>query len=496
MPYACRTLAGSMIAVLLASVSLAQGPLQERVNRAIESGKFGQARVGVSIRDVETGTTLAGVHADEPLIPASNMKLLTSGATLLVLTPQFKFRTEFQLADGTLVVVGDGDPALADPELLAKMSPKLTVGDVLTVVTGAVTREGVKNLDRVLIDDRIFDRQLVHPSWPADNLNRGYSAQVAGLNFHANVLLVFPRPNPDGPGTPPPFTLQPDAPFLRVENRGRTVADGKNSVWLAREPETNVFTLRGDVRQASQVGVEVTLHNPPEFFGRVLADHLTRAGVTVGSSRVVEFGEAVPAGRVVAAITTPIDEVLERCNTDSANLYAESLLKRLGHAVTGEPGSWQNGASVLRMVLAQRLGAAAAAGITIADGSGLSRDNAVSPETFCKWLEVMARNPETRDVYTKSLASPGEGTLRQRFAGAKLHGELYAKSGYINGVRTLSGYVVDPTTGRRVAFSVMVNDIKTDTQTVAARALHEEVVRIADAWLHANADGKNGKQGG
>lgn len=495
MPTACRPLAGTF-AILLGTVSaLAQsGSLQARVDRAVESGKFGSARVGVVVRDVEKGVTLADVRGEEAFTPASNMKLLTSGAALLVLTPEFKFRTEFRASGTTLVVAGDGDPALADPELLSKMNPKLTVGDVLAVVTGAIARENVTHFDSVVVDDRIFDREFVHPSWPADKLDRGYSAQVAGLNFHANVILAFPRPNPDGPGTPPPFTLQPSAPWLRMENRARTVADGKSSVWISREPDSNTFTLRGDVRQASQAGIEITVHNPPEFFGQVLADHLNRAGIATGAARVAEANEALPAGRALAAITTPIGEVLDRCNTDSANLYAEALLKRVGHAVTGEPGSWKNGSSVVRMVLSQRLGAGAAAGITIADGSGLSRDNAVSPATLCKWLELLARNSEVRDVFTESLASPGEGTLRQRFAGARHHGKVYAKSGFINGVRTLSGYVVDPSTGRRVAFSVMVNDIKTDAQTMAARALHEEVVRVADQWLREQSN--DGKLGG
>ncbi|GJQ30187.1 MAG: peptidase M15 [Phycisphaerae bacterium] len=491
-----RTWAVCVVLNACAAPTLAQSAaLQERVGQAISAGKFGTARVGVVVRDLDSDAILAEVRGQEKFTPASNMKLLTSGAALLVLSPEFRFRTEFQLADGSLIVHGDGDPALADPELLAKMSPPMTVGDVLTVVTGAVAREGVTRLKSVVIDDRVFDREFVHATWAADKLDRGYSAQVAGLNFHANVLLAFPRPNADGPGTPPPFTLQPEAPWLRIENRARTIADGKNSVWIAREPGTNQFTLRGDVRQASQVGIEVTVNNPPEFFGQVLGGHLAQAGISIDDVRVARADDLLPAGRTLAAIVTPIDEVLARCNADSANLYAESLMKRMGHAVTGEPGSWRNGSSVMRMVLTEHLGAQAAAGVLIADGSGLSRDNAVSPATLCAWLDVLADDPRGGDVFIRSLATPGTGTLRQRFTGVKLHSRLYAKSGFINGVRTLSGYLVAPS-GKRVAFSVMVNDIKTDAQTVSARALHEEVVKIADDWLKRQDARSDMKLGG
>lgn len=480
------------------------GDLSADVARAISSRKLGDAKVGVCVRDVDNGVVLAEYQASDPLTPASNMKLLTSGAALLVLTPEFQFRTEVILDGNRLIVRGSGDPALADPELLSRMSPKLTVGDVLNVVTAAVKKAGVLSVREIVVDDRVFDRQFVHPSWPAEKLDRGYSAEVAGLNFHANVIEVFPRPSQDGAGSPPPFSIQPEAPWLRIDNRARTVLDGKNSVWLSREPDANRFVLRGEVRNASQVGVEVTVHNPPEFFGKLLADQLARAGVNVAAGasasdgdgpagvRVATDGEVLTGGRVLAAVSTPIDEALHRCNSDSANLYAECFFKRLGQAVTKEPGSWSNGGAVLRMVLSQRLGAQNGANVTIADGSGLSRDNAVAPATLARWLEVLAKEPAACDVFTNSLAKPGEGTLKKRFAGARLKNNLYAKSGFINGVRTLSGYLVDPDSGRRIAFSVMVNGIKSDVQTAAALELHEEVVKIADGWLERKANGKLG----
>lgn len=471
-------------------------PLSSEVARAVANAKLGDAVVGISIRDVASGQILADVRGDTPLIPASNMKVLTSGAALLALSPAFQFRTELALDDSRLILRGSGDPALADPDLLARMNPRLTVGDVLAVLTGAVRKAGVTSVSEIIVDDRVFDRQFVHPSWPADKLDRGYSAQVAGLNFHANVILTFPAPGREGPGSAPTWTVQPEAPWLEVENRARTIAEGKNSVWLSREPLTNRFTLRGEVRQPAQAGVEITIHDPPQFVARLLGDHLARSGVRVADAedpartprlRVAAENESLPPGRVLAAVNTPIDEVLLRCNSDSANLYAEALLKRLGYEVTREPGSWSNGAAVMRMLLSQHLGARAAGEVVIADGSGLSRDNAVSPSTLARWLIVLANNDQTRDVFTESLARPGRGTLRRRFGGASLTNDLYAKSGFITGVRTLSGYVVEPATGRRVAFSVMLNNVRTEAQTAGALNLHEEVVRIIDRYLAASA---------
>lgn len=492
----------AMAMVVAAGCALGQpNALSSDVLHAVGQRKLGNAKVAICVRDCQTGTVLASVNDSTPMTPASNMKLLTSGAALLVLTPEFVFHTEFALDGDTLVIRGDGDPALADPAVLDRMNPKMTVGDVLGAISGAISSSGVKQLNQIIVDDRVFDRQFVHPTWPVEKLDRGYSAEVAGVNFHANVLAAYPKPNPEGPGAPPLFDLQPEAPWLRIDNKARTIVQGKNAVWLTRDPDSNQFTMHGEVRFPVAVGVEVTVHNPPDFFGRVLASRLMASSITMpqGSDqmdstaiRVANDQDGFGQGKVLAVVSTPIAEVLRRCNTDSENLYAESLFKRMGHAVTKEPGGWTNGAAVLRMVLTQKLGAEAAASVTISDGCGLSRDDAVSPAVMTRWLEVMSKEKGAADAYLASLAEPGEGTLKSRFLGDKLKNQVHAKSGFINGVRTLSGYVVSPTTGRQVAFSVMVNDVNgTDGQ---AKELHEDVVKLADKWLSDRERGS--KQGG
>lgn len=496
--------AGVVMSLLAAAAGVAMGQpnaLTAEATRAVAQRKLGNAKVAICVRDCETGAMLAGVNESTPMTPASNMKLLTSAAALMVLTPDFVFRTEFVLDGDRLIIRGDGDPALADPMVLDRMNPKMTVGDLLGAISGAVSGAGVKELHEVVVDDRVFDRQFVHPSWPVEKLDRGYSAEVAGVNFHANVLAAYPKPSPDGPGAPPLFDLQPEAPWLRIDNRARTIVQGKNAVWLTRDPDANQFTMHGEVRFPVSVGVEVTVHNPPDFFGRVLASRLAASGISITGSgdlgdansvRVVNDQDALGAGRVIAAVSTPIAEVLHRCNTDSENLYAESLFKRMGHAVTKESGSWTNGAAVLRMVLTQKLGAEAAASVTINDGCGLSRDDAVSPAVMTRWLEAISKDKAISDAFTASLAVPGEGTLKSRFLGDKVKNDVHAKSGFINGVRTLSGYVESPTTGRRVAFSVMVNNVNgTDGQ---AKELHEDIVKLADKWLAERERGA--KQGG
>jgi serine-type D-Ala-D-Ala carboxypeptidase/endopeptidase (penicillin-binding protein 4) len=471
----------------------------------IAARKLAGARVGISVVDVESGAELASIAAQDPFTPASNMKILTSGAALLVLGPTFVFSTEILRDGDRLIVRGAGDPALADPVVLSGMDPKMSVGDVMSVLAGAVSKAGITDVREIVVDDRVFDREYVHPTWPADQLDRGYCAQVCGINFHANVLSFYPRPNPDGAGAPPLYSMQPDAPWIRVDVRARTVSEGKNSVWITREEEPNRFVLRGEVRFPAQVPVEVTYHNPAEFFGRHLAQQLGKVNVRVAARagdraeeqavRLAENQEQLVNGTVVAAIRTPIAEVLYRCNTDSENMYAESLMKRMGNAVTKEPGSWSNGAAVLRMTLTERLGADEAATTTITDGSGMSRQNLVAPATLTSWLLELEKNPTVGNMFIESLAVPGVGTLRSRFQGARLQNQLHAKSGYITGVRCLSGYLTHAN-GRRVVFSIMCNDLKTEEHKREALELHEDIVKLADRWLSRQVAAEQPKVGG
>jgi D-alanyl-D-alanine carboxypeptidase/D-alanyl-D-alanine-endopeptidase (penicillin-binding protein 4) len=493
----------SVLAALAATVAFA--PLcagqmfNDDVQRLMSKGKLGKGRVGVSIIDVASGDVLANVRAGEAFIPASNMKLLSSGAALFTLGKDFVFRTRVEAVPGAqptdpqrLVVIGDGDPALGDPDVLSQMSPKMTVGDLLGTIADAVRKDGGTQFGELVVDDRVFDRDTIHPSWPVDQLNRWYCAEVMGVNFHTNVVNFFPAPSPDGVGRPPSYTIQPEAPWLEVENKGRTVKEGNNSAWLTRAADANKFTLFGEIKFRAQVPVEVTMHEPALFMGQVLADALDAKGVKVGDGtsgghanphvRLAAAKESLGTGKSLAVVSTPMQVVLDRCNSDSQNLFAEALLKRTAYQVTGEPGSWGSGATVLRMLLTEKLGPEYAASTEIADGSGMSALNKVRPSTLTHWIAALAKNSETSEAFMHSLATPGRGTLSKRFMASKLACNVHAKSGAINGVRCLSGVVVHPTSGRMIAFSVMGNELQGDGIR-ASMEIAEEVVEMIDRWL-------------
>jgi D-alanyl-D-alanine carboxypeptidase/D-alanyl-D-alanine-endopeptidase (penicillin-binding protein 4) len=482
----CRSIVLLAIALLFALPGAAIGQeLQSSLEKLVNESRLRSATVGVVIADPQTGRTLASEKATTRFIPASNMKLLTTGAALHILGPDFAFETTLAtLPPATpggkpnLLVLASGDPAFADPLLLKEMG--LTIEQFLSIWVDAVLATGITEFDSLVLDTRVFDDELVHPTWPVEQLNKWYCAEVSGLNFYTNVVEVFTRPTRER--EPPTFTVEPDSPDIRVRNQARSVGKGQQTVWAARAHGTNNIVLRGDVRWVGSP-IRVTIHDTPTHFGAIFQDRLAAAGVRVGTVRRVAAHDHVDDRTDLHIVRSPLDIVLRRTNEDSQNLYAEALLKRVGHEVTGQPGSWANGGTVIRMLVQERLNSTPASAVVVADGSGMSRSNAVTPQAISEWLVSFANDPVLAEPFIASLAQPGQGTLRTRMQDAALDHQVYAKSGYLNGVHALSGYVVDPATNKRVVFSILINDRPSNVPSRFVHEFNEKVVELADEWL-------------
>lgn len=493
----------------LSAVTTALAGLADDVRAAIRNAGLGDARISVSVRECDSDMLLVSVEGGRAMIPASNMKVLSSGAALHVLGPDFFFRTTFIHDGERFWVVGDGDPAFGDPALLELMSVRdetgatrqgMDVEELLALWVNAARAAGIERVDELVVDDRIFAREFVHPTWPVEQLNTRSFAEVAGLNFHTNVLHF--RPRTTGQQRPDVSDMRPRAPWVQVVNKAtvKTGPKDRQTVWLTRSPDTNTFTVFGNLKYTPSEPVPVTLHDPPDFFGRLLADRLGEAGVVVPTTRLANAADPTAEGRVIGPIVqTPIATVVTRCNTDSQNLYAEALLKRTAQALTGQPGSWLTGAGAIRHVVQERVGDELSAGLVVADGSGLSRENRVTADLVTAWLDsfhrdatAAARVGATREeiahaatrrrigeLFIESLAIGGEtGTVRSRFNGINGQGvRVQCKTGYINGVSCLSGYV-SASDGRRRSFSILCNGLIRADSVSKAKKLQEAIVQL------------------
>lgn len=482
-----------------AAVELSAAPLDGALEQLLRARDLRSTRYSICVIDADNGEVLGEVNADEPMIPASNMKLVTTASALDVLGKDFVFRTELGVVappaggQASLMLRGDGDPALGDPVLLKEAG--LTAEDLLNQWVQAVKQTGITSFDRLIVDDRVFDQQMVHPSWPEGQLHQHYCAQVAGLNFNDNCLHVLPAPS-SRVGASPTISIYPESPFLQIFNSATT--GSANEFWVDRKPGTNEMTMRGRVKSTFYTPVRVTLNDPPIYLGQLLKDRLGRAGIRVNQVVRQAVGEQAPQVRPIHRVETLMPAILRRTNKDSQNLFAEAQLKRMGFALTGSPGGWENGAAAVRHALSRRLGTLAS-GVVIADGSGLSRDNQVSARVLAELLKSMHQDPQLGPVYLNSLSyngkidsgseGQGDGTLDGRFKQLPPGHWVYGKSGYIRAVSTLSGYLIvtNPQAPERpkrtIAFSFLFNGFTPPLSNRSMKAVQDQLVVLIDQQL-------------
>jgi len=316
---------GFCVATLLlaADGQRAAASVQARISQIVQAADLHGTKVSIAIVDADTGQALATVEPDVLMMPASNLKIVTTAAALDTLGSDFSFRTTLSVQPGddandpvTLIVRGDGDPAFADPKILVEH--EMEFEQLVALWVDAARKGGVKHVGRLVMDDRVFDREFVHETWPRDQLNRWYCAQVAGINFNDNCLDVYPQPT--SVGRPPNVTVLPIAPFITSSNRATT--SRSDSFWISRKLGTNQITYWGKVKYERTEPVHVTVHDPPMVFGRVLSDRLTRAGIKVDHVVRASDADDFAQAHTLHTVQTRLWEVVSRCNKDSQNLFA------------------------------------------------------------------------------------------------------------------------------------------------------------------------------
>jgi len=397
------------------------------------------------------GQVIASRQAARPMVPASVQKLCTCAVALDVLGETFAFRTRLAMHGDDVFIIGDGDPTLGDPHLAERAAG--TIYDTLDRWAHLLRARGLTRIDgHLVLDDDIFQERR-HGDWPKAQHQRWYCAPVAGLNFNDNCLDI----RIDLADATPAVTTSPASHRLTVVNRLRR---GSDQLWrVAYDDADRTVTLTGTVRTSMTEPLSVAVNEPSLLLGRVFADRLARAGIA-GTPPVVRARVAAPdrtlpeALTVVAEEVTPLATVLQRANKRSLNLAAECLLLRAAVQRTGR-GTFEAAADLARTILVERYGVAPGQ-VAIADGSGMSRSNRLSAEAAVTILRRLAVDHPT---FLDSLPAAGvDGTLRKRLTGAA--GRVRAKTGTLDGVVTLAGYILDDAGKPAVAIAVFCNDVR------------------------------------
>jgi D-alanyl-D-alanine carboxypeptidase/D-alanyl-D-alanine-endopeptidase (penicillin-binding protein 4) len=432
--------------------------LSDSITRLLSRPELKGATVGVHVLNLTDGKALFSRDADRLLIPASNTKLFTTAAALSTLGPQFEFRTVLGTAGKDLVVVGSGDPTIGG---------RFTDGDpteyfrrwAAVLKQQRITRIG----GDLLLDDSYFDRQFVHPDWPKNDLGHWYAAPVAALVLNDSCIDVRIAPG-SAAQTTAQVSLIPNTKYFDLTNRTRIVKSAKEHAPRAvRGPGNRTILCDGGVYERAQpITSWLPVDDPVQFFGVVLREVLAEEGIAIAGGVKSAPGAGKRTDFQVRAVHRfQLQPVLEVTNKESQNLYAEQIFKTLG--ALRHDGSWKGGRQAVLDALAKLN--IDAGGFEIVDGCGLSRSNRASPRAFTSLLAAMNRGSYGTQFRSTLSEAGSDGTLKKRLHEDAYRDRIWAKTGSISGVRSISGYV-QSRSGDLLAFSFIANNVRSSVREI------------------------------
>ena len=426
--------------------------LRHDIDTVLADSLFRQSQACIKIVSLNTGQVLYDRNSTLLIHPASNLKLLTSASALQILGANFRFKTSV-LADsqqsgpsvfGNLYLKGYGDPDLSVCDLDSLAANIRSLG--IREITG-----------NIVADDSYFDDLYWGNGWMWDDEPDPDEMFISALSVNKNCIAVTITPTATVSDSVI-VTVDPPTPYVTVQCNARTVGDTTDySLNVSRlyKERSNTVTIDGDIPKTSPPHrARVSVWRPALFAAELLKESLLRDSIVV--SGAARLGTASPRAVELACRWRPIDSVLFTMNKISDNLSAENLLKTIGALQRVIPGSAQNGIYVENEFL-KSFGIDTSA-CSIVDGSGVSHYNLVTVDQIMQVLIGMARRPNPFHLIYTSLPIAGvDGTLQSRMVGTSAQGNVRGKTGTINGVSSLSGYVTTHD-GEILAFSMVMEN--------------------------------------
>jgi len=311
------------------------------------------------------------------------------------------------------------------------------------------------------------------------------------------------------PGTHPGdkafVSLTPFSGYYTIDNRVMTTPAGTGrKLYINREPGSTVLTLWGSMPMDDAGANEgLAIEDPAEFaaslfrhllevrgiaiYGKQRTRHTELASLSTFTTVVVASGRGgdehsltSPAGPLVLAEyqSPPLSEDIQVINKVSQNLHAEILLRLLGRE-KGTGGTVQAGLEVLRGFLNNA--GIASDDYAFYDGSGLSRENLVTPHAAVELLRYASTQPWGKEFRDSLPAAGVDGSLADRCKDLDPGTRVYAKTGSLGGVKTLSGYAITAR-GEQVAFSILTNNF-----SLPGKQVNDVIDRVIQAAVNSPA---------
>ena len=464
-----------ILTMLLASVSIyAQDTLQSRIEALAGDDTFSQSVVGICARTAD-GQTLVDINSGMMMLPASNMKLVSTGAALHALGSDWQFETSVgydgTIEDGTLrgdlYIIGGGDPTLGSKDSIA-----VALEHTFAQWEAMIRVAGISRIDgRIIGDGRAFEGMAEEPTWLLEDAGTYYGTGTTGLMFYENMQSFSVSAGAhvgDAVNIKPYY---PEAPWMEFRYNCSTGEEGTGDLlYMYATDLAPVAEIRGTfgVDRAAK-RVDCANKFPEYTCAYYFYNYLKKKGLTCTGGPSDARSGVAPASSLTllgSSFSPTLDRIAFETNHASNNLFAETLLRTLGKELR-QSACYDSSYVALDAVL-KELSVDISRGVKVQDGSGLSRQNYVSADFLCRFLDAMMDSP-SYGSFLASLPSPGgNGTLQYNMKGQPLalRERIKVKSGSMNGVRCYTGYILPSAAGslpeeirsKTIVFSILTNN--------------------------------------
>ncbi|MDI9818497.1 MULTISPECIES: D-alanyl-D-alanine carboxypeptidase/D-alanyl-D-alanine-endopeptidase [unclassified Legionella] len=454
-----RILSGALL-TLLAVPSHAS--FQAGADKLI-NGVSPSLNIGIEVVDLTTGVTLYSRNQERYFIPASNMKLFSDAAALMILGPDYRFKNQLStnasqlqqgVLKGSLYLRLSGDPSF-DHERLTKLLVRLKDWHIQRI-------QG-----NVYIDSSHASVNPYPPGWMVEDLVYSYGAPLAPLMMDTNrlTITVNPAAKADEAGV---IETNDASGTVVINNQVKTRAAGSRCGVDFSMDKENYLTVRGCVAVGQwAVQQQMAIRNPFLYAQGVIKRQLKLANITLDGN--VLLGKTPSGSLLIAAESSkPIAQLMADTLKPSDNLYADSLFLHAAEKLHGSPVNWGEAQPILKKFIQQQTGIELSDAV-LTDGSGLSRYDLLTPGQTIGLLRFLYNRFPLSYEYIAALPVSGrDGTLERRFKKPMQQDMVRAKTGTMRGIVSLSGYLYTAN-AHTLAFAIYINNVPGTKPSISGR---------------------------
>lgn len=421
----------------------------KKLNKSLSITQYGA--VSVLAIDISTKEVFLSKNPQQRMTPASLTKVLTSGAALDVLTPEFRFETRFYLKEvdegSVLLVKGGGDPTLGSDRFEESVSDK-----IFKQLLVDLKEQGIESLHKICVDNSCYSgiKQPSKRLW--EDIGNYYGAVPNGLSYRENTFHITMQ-SPEVVNAPVKIIKTEPIVDFQINCLVKSADNSKDSAYIYGNAMMDEWYVSGTIpRDRKAFTIKGALPHPELFFANDLRRYLETNGIEIEDIESTSLDEEEGLNHVYTHYSPKLNQIISVVNKTSHNLFADHLLYAIAEKEYSQ-ADWDKGTLALTSYWKKHISEFTG---QFYDGSGLSPFNTFSATDMVNALVYLYQSPRN-DEFIESLSIAGvDGTLRSICKEQEYKGKLLGKSGSMNGVLTYCGYI-NTNEGRTLAFCMMAN---------------------------------------